>query len=170
MLLFVSDLRYRDTRHNSWDLSHLITALPHSGFRHWPELGAAAEECEKKGLTLHWIVQRNAAGGKGETCLHHVVLCWVSRWNHGLGGTHRVSGWPVLLVWSLEPIFSLSFSDPNSSSCSRSSSALCHMGTEKNWFRCYRAPVKVDNLALCHISSYSSSVLGTNAAQLLERV
>lgn len=50
MLLFVSDLRCRGTRHNSWDLSHSLTALPHSGFRRLPGgHRAAAEEWETRG-------------------------------------------------------------------------------------------------------------------------
>lgn len=49
LLLFVSDLRYKDTRHNSRDLSRSLTALPHSGFRHLPGHRAAAEEQETRG-------------------------------------------------------------------------------------------------------------------------
>lgn len=112
-------------------------------------------------------MQRNASGGEGETRLHHILLCWVSRWSHGPGGTHRVAGWAVLLVWSLEPI-----SDPNSSSYAVDQMPSVTRAQETidfDQFFCsfrssYRAPVKADKLALCHIPSYSSSVLGTNAA------
>lgn len=115
-------------------------------------------------------MQKNASGGMGETWLHHhIVLHWVSPWSQGLGGTHRVSGCPLLQIWSLVPIFSPFFSDPNSSSYAvdHQMSSVTRV-QKKNLFRCYRAPVKVTKLALCHFPRYSSSVLGTNAESFLE--